>query len=213
MERAPLHCWTFTVDWASYSPSDACSVWTHTVSDQTMSCSVFSKVCYLRLVLWSQALVAMLPDGALLGGSAHIPFELRQPLHRSLSGDFAQFVQRNFPVPWLCHSASCPEASRCSQVPAHRSLVCCGGPRGIAPGGGGGGTWLDASEYSVDCVKNVFLNHQCENSIFNVYLLKITSICLLYEVASASSPPCDLRSQLVNWLCITVMGTLVSSLL
>lgn len=68
MERAPLHCWTFTVDWASYSPSDACSVWTHTVSDQTMSCSVFSKVCYLRLVLWSQALVAMLPDGALLGG-------------------------------------------------------------------------------------------------------------------------------------------------
>lgn len=32
-----------------------------------MSCSVFSKVRYLRLVLWSQALVTVLPDGALLG--------------------------------------------------------------------------------------------------------------------------------------------------
>ena len=43
--------------------------------------------------------------------------------------------------------------------------------------GGGGDTWLDASEYSVDCVKNMFLNHQCEHSIFNIYLLKITSVC------------------------------------
>lgn len=40
---------------------------THTVLDQTMSCSVFSKVRFLRLVLWSQALVTMLQDGALLG--------------------------------------------------------------------------------------------------------------------------------------------------
>lgn len=106
-------------------------------------------------------------------GSAHIPIVLQQLLHRSLSGEFAQSLQRNFPVPWLCCSVLHPEASWCSAVPAHQLPVCCEGPRGIAPGGGGG-TWLDASEYSVDCVKNVSLSHQCENSVFNIYLLKVT---------------------------------------
>lgn len=107
-------------------------------------------------------------------GSAHIPIVLQQLLHRSLSGEFAQSLQRNFPVPWLCCSMLCPEASRCSAVLAHQSPMCCEEPRSIALGGGGGGTWLEASEYSVDCVKNVSLNHQCENSIFNIYLLKVT---------------------------------------
>lgn len=141
-----------------------------------MSCSVFSKVRYLRLVLWSQALVTVLPDGALLGSLPIFLLCFSSLYTGVLSGEFAQFVQRNFPVPWLCHSVSCPEASWCSRVPAHRSLTCCEGPRAIAPGGGGG-TWLDASEYSVDCVKNMSLNHQCEHSIFNIYLLKITSVC------------------------------------
>lgn len=154
---------------------------THAVCGHTHSFGPNNELlCFLQSTLSQTGSVVTSPGhcaprwGA-PGESAHIPFVLQQPLYRRLSGEFAQFVQRNFPVPWLCHSVSCPEASWCSRVPAHRSLTCCEGPRAIAPGGGGG-TWLDASEYSVDCVKNMSLNHQCEHSIFNIYLLKITSV-------------------------------------
>lgn len=172
MERAPLHLLDVHHGLSLFSSSDTCNAWTHTRFWTKQWAILFSLEyvisnwfcghkpwspcsqmgCFFGVCPYAYCASAASTSESVWGIGSVSPEKLSSTLAVLLG-----VVSRGKPV---LSSPGTP-------------VVCCEGPWGIAPGGGGG-TWLDASEYSVDCVKNVSLNHQCENSIFNIYLLKVT---------------------------------------
>lgn len=123
MERAPLHLLDVHHGLSLFSSSDTCNVWTHRFLDQTVSYSIFSRVRYLKLVLWSQALVTMFPDGVLLWGLPIFLLCFSSFYTRVCLGNLLSLSRETFQYPG-CVARCCVQRQAGAQQSRHTSRPC-----------------------------------------------------------------------------------------
>lgn len=137
-------------------------------SDQTMSCSVFSKVRYLQTgsVVTSPGRSCSLirPPGV-----CPYSFEPAASPPESVQGICSVCPEKLSSALAVVTRLPVQRQAGCSHKSSRTGHSCAVGAPGIAPGGGGGNDLMTLNS-SVDCAKTQPLNHQCEN-------LFLMSIC------------------------------------